>query len=266
MATLCHEIQQNPVVAVLSVAYTLRGGRTVLGGVRSGDRHAPKPGPISLRCDPRVLMPTTTRGTSRRHEPISSNRKHTAYGYDGDLRALVAGVVLVLVMFALHRCTDASSRDGVTVAETAGLGTASKAPASPSTQAPPGNPGSDWILTAGGTSLLPLNEAEAAGGSLAEYVGQPAVGGGVPVWSVPADEGFWVGISDADRVWVQLIGSGESPYAVRAGDTVHFTGVVVAHGVDFPSRVCVGTNHGADLLAAQGAHIEVPMDELILHK
>ncbi len=231
-------------------------------------RHGPVPGPISVPCAPRVLVPATTRG---RHEPISS-RKHTAYGYDGDLRALVAGVVLVLVMFGLHRCTDASSPDEVTVAELAGLGTASnlgtasKAPASTSTQAPPVTPGSDWILTAGGTSLLPLNEAAAAGGSLAEYVGQPSVGAGVPVWSVPADEGFWVGVSDADRVWVQLIGRGESPYAVRAGDTVHFTGVVVAHGVDFPTSVCVGTNHGADLLAAQGAHIEVAMDELILRK
>lgn len=201
-----------------------------------------------------------------RPDLMTRNRDLARYQYAQDRRALVGVVVLILLLFLLDRCASDPDRDGIALAEMAGLGTASTSPASTSTESPPANPGSDGTLTAGGTSLLPLSEAAAADGSLAEYVGEPALGSGVTVWSVPADEGFWVGTSDSDRVWVQLIGTGESPYAVRAGDTVSFDGVVVAHGADFPSSVCVGTNHGADLLAAQGAHIEVRMDELILRK
>ena len=43
------------------------------------------------------------------------------------------------------------------------------------------------------------------------------------VLSVPADEGFWIGTSQNDRVWVQIVGKGESPYQVQAGDKVDFT-------------------------------------------
>ncbi|MGI8627259.1 MAG: hypothetical protein ACR2J5_11925 [Geodermatophilaceae bacterium] len=197
---------------------------------------------------------------------MTRHRELTAYQYAQDRKALLGVVVLILLLFLLDRCAFDPDRDGIALAEMAALGTASTSSTSPSTESPPADPGSDGTLTAGGTSLLPLSEAAAADGSLAGYVGEPALGSEVTVWSVPADEGFWVGISDTDRVWVQLIGSGESPYAVRAGDTVSFDGVVVAHGADFPSRVGVGTDEGANLLAAQGAHIEVQMDQLILRK
>lgn len=208
-----------------------------------------------------------------------------------DRKMLVFLVVLIAVLFMLDRCGD----DANVPAESGGLelaplGEFSPLPGSESTEDPdPGSdpdpdPGSDpdpnpdpdpdsdpdpdpdGKLTAGGTSLFPLSESAAADGSLTEYVGQPAVATGVTVLSVPADEGFWVGTSDSDRVWVQLIGTGESPYTVRPGDTVLFNGEVVAHGADFPSNVCVGRNNGSELLAAQGAHIEVPMDDLILRK
>lgn len=192
---------------------------------------------------------------------MTRDRELAAYQYGQDRRALLGVVVLILMLFLLDRCAFEPERDWIGLAEMAGLGTAST-----TTGSPPANSGSDGTLTAGGTSLLPLSEAATADGSLAEYVGEPAVGTGVTVLSVPADEGFWIGTSDTDRVWVQLIGPGESPYAVRAGDAVFFNGVVVAHGADYPGRVCVGTDQGADLLAAQGAHIEVAMDDLILRK
>ena len=202
---------------------------------------------------------------------MTRDRELAAYQYAQDRKALVGVVVLILLLFLLDRCAFSPDRDWLALAEMAALGTASASQTSTSTESPPQNeppadPGSDGTLTAGGTSLLPLSEAAAADGSLSEYAGEAALGSGMTVWSVPADEGFWVGTSDTDRVWVQLIGPVESPYAVRAGDTVSFTGVVVVHAADFPSRVGAGKDEGADLLAAQGAHIEVPMDELILRK
>ena len=197
---------------------------------------------------------------------MTRDRELAAYQYAQDRKALLGVVVLILLLFLLDRCAFGPDRDGLALAEMAALGTASASESPPPNEPPADHPGSDGTLTAGGTSLLPLSEAAAADGSLSEYVGEPALGSGVTVWSVPADEGFWVGTSDTDRVWVQLIGPVESPYAVRAGDTVSFTGVVVVHAADFPSRVGAGKDEGADLLAAQGAHIEVQMDELILRK
>jgi len=188
---------------------------------------------------------------------MSRDRELAAYQYAQDRKALVGVVVLTLMLFVLDQVFNEPDRGGVGLVGMAGLGTASS-PTDDGTT----NSGSGGTLTAGGTSLLPLSEAATPDGSLAEYVGEPAVGRGVTVLSVPADEGFWIGTSDADRVWVQLIGPGESPYVVRPGDTVSFDGVVVAHGADFPGRVGVGRDEGADRLADQDAHIEVAMDEL----
>ena len=85
---------------------------------------------------------------------------------------------------------------------------------------------------------------------------------GVPVQSVPADEGFWVGTSETDRIWVQLIGIGESSYTIAAGNTVDFAGEVVASPAGFPAEVGVDATEGAEQLIAQGAHIEVPRARL----
>lgn len=188
------------------------------------------------------------------------DREIAASLYSQDRKALIGALVLIVALFLVDRATSDPDRDGIALAELAGIGMASTSPPSPE------SPGPDGLLTAGGRSLLPLSDAAGAGGSLAGYVGQPAQGSGLTVLSVPADEGFWVGTGDTDRVWVQLIGAGESPYVVRAGDTVSFAGVVVGHGGDFAARVCVGTNQGSDLLTAQAAHIEVPMDDLVLRK
>ena len=62
--------------------------------------------------------------------------------------------------------------------------------------------------------------------------------------SVSADEGFWVGTSDTDRVWVQLTGTGESSYTATEGDTVNVTGQVVATPGDFPTQVGVDAAQG----------------------
>jgi hypothetical protein len=84
----------------------------------------------------------------------------------------------------------------------------------------------------------------------------------VLVQSVPADEGFWVGTSETDRVWVQLSGTDESGYVVQQGDRVDFTGQVTAHDPGFATQVGVAAAEGADQLDQQAAHIEVAKSQL----
>lgn len=102
-------------------------------------------------------------------------------------------------------------------------------------------------------------------GALGRFTGQAATAEGVPVQSVPANEGFWVGDSVTDRVWVQLAGAGESGYTVKPGDRVSFTaGKVVATGPAFAGQVGVNAAEGAAQLTAQGQHISVAKGDLRL--
>ena len=74
--------------------------------------------------------------------------------------------------------------------------------------------------------------------------------------SVPADEGFWVGSSATDRVWVQL--TGESAVTVKAGDRISFAGgKVVATPAGYAEKVGVDTTEGTAQVTAQKAHIEI---------
>jgi hypothetical protein len=79
---------------------------------------------------------------------------------------------------------------------------------------------------------------------------------------VPANEGFWVGTGETDRVWVQLTGADESGYVVTAGDRVVFTGTVVGHDAGFAGQVGVDPAEGADQLTKQAAHVEVAKSAL----
>ena len=121
-------------------------------------------------------------------------------------------------------------------------------------------------LTADGTALLPLASAAAADGSLVKYQDTAADGKSVRVESVPADEGFWVGTSETDRVYVQLTGTSESGFTVKPGDIVTFTGQVAANAADFPAKAGVDAAEGADMLTTQAVHIEVPRNKLTLDK
>ncbi len=80
----------------------------------------------------------------------------------------------------------------------------------------------------------------------------------VPVLSVVADEGFWIGRSGNAEVFVELSHTGrESPVTVKAGDLISFTGTVVDHGPSFARQVGVSDAEGARRLTSQGAHIKV---------
>jgi hypothetical protein len=99
-------------------------------------------------------------------------------------------------------------------------------------------------------------------GDLIRFVAKPVRARGVPVQSVPADEGFWVGTSPTNRVWVQLRGPAESAYDVEVGDTVSFAGRVVSHGAGFAASVGVSPAEGARELSRQRGHLVVAQSEL----
>jgi hypothetical protein len=226
--------------------------------------------------EPRVSGATARAGAPRRRTWL--------------LWLLVALLLVAALLFALSRCgtsTDPTAGPGpadTPVTSSPAAGGASTPAASPTAPAtgpagpasagaapPPGTGasepggaggGSAGTLTAGGAALLPVSGAAGPDGSLSGLVGQQVSAAGVAVQSVPANEGFWVGTSDADRVWVQLLGEGESDYVVRPGDRVEFTGRLVGHDEGFAGAVGVDQAEGARQLTGQAAHVEVPQAEL----
>jgi RNA polymerase sigma factor (sigma-70 family) len=140
-------------------------------------------------------------------------------------------------------------------------------PAPTTTTVPPGagapgggGGGSGVRLVAPGRSLLPVPGREV----LARHAGQRVRGEHVPARGVYADEGFWVGTSDGDQLWVQLIGRGESPFRVRPGQRASFTGRLVPSPPRFARRVGMVPEEGAALAGRQGHHIEVAYDDITL--
>ena len=126
--------------------------------------------------------------------------------------------------------------------------------AAPTTTVSPG----DLSLTSEGRAILPLTGRP----PLSRYAGDPVRAQGVRVQQVAADEGFWVGTSPRDRVWVQLTGTRESRPRVQRGDRVSFTGRMVEHQPGFADRAGVTASEGAGLLDQQGYHVEVSAGRL----
>ncbi|ALG12138.1 hypothetical protein [Kibdelosporangium phytohabitans] len=167
--------------------------------------------------------------------------------------ALLALILIGLLIFALARCSNDDDRP---------TGAASPpAPSTPSAQPdsadmPPG------ALQVGGRTVWPAAGAAPANGALTTLVGQQVSGRAVPVQSVPADEGFWVGTSDTDRMWVKLVPNGESPVNIQKGQMLDLGGPIVAHGREFAASEGVDDAEGATQLTAQAAHIEAQQDQV----
>ena len=101
-------------------------------------------------------------------------------------------------------------------------------------------------IAAGGATVYPLQEDL----TLRDYAGTDVVASGVPVESVAGD-GFWVGTTKKDRVYVV------APDAqVEPGATVSFEGVVRKHGKNYAKSVGVSNKEGAKRLNNLGGHIE----------
>lgn len=120
--------------------------------------------------------------------------------------------------------------------------------------------GGGGALTAGDTALLPL----LARGDLTRFDGQEAQATGLTVESVPGDEVFWVGSSEGMRILVRLVLGSEAAPDIQPGDTVSFSGTVLANPPGFAREVGVTAAEGGTLLARQGVHIEVEAGSLAL--
>jgi RNA polymerase sigma factor (sigma-70 family) len=115
-------------------------------------------------------------------------------------------------------------------------------------------------LSVGGSRVLPAARV----GPMTADVGRTAVARDVPVQSVPADEGFWVGGGPGQRVWVQLKTATESTLRVRPGQRASFTGTLARTTADMPDRVGLSPAEGAAELSADGAYILVDAARLTL--
>lgn len=88
-----------------------------------------------------------------------------------------------------------------------------------------GGGGGAGQLTADGKSLLPVSQA----GDLPGFAGKSAEGKSVTVQSVVPNQGFWVGTSKADRLYVEFggnTGGNEEGGQPKVGDKVNLTGPV----------------------------------------
>lgn len=193
------------------------------------------------------------------------------------LLPLLLGLLAVIALLALlSQCgddDDAAGPTGTPTSATAPVSTAAtSAPTTSSLGASgptsSGQSGTDQTgeqgtVTAAGTNLL----SAATPADLGTHDGQPAVGRAVKVQSVPADEGFWVGASEQDRLWVQLTGTGgESDYKVKQGDTVNFTGILTKAAQGFAAKTGVTAAEGADQLTQQGYYVSAPSSSIKLSR
>jgi hypothetical protein len=123
------------------------------------------------------------------------------------------------------------------------------------------SPAPPATLTVDGRPTLPAPRV----GPIAGAVGRTAVARDVPVQSVPADEGFWVGGGPGARVWVQLATQGhESSVRVRPGQRASFSGAVVRVGADTAAKVGLTAAEGAAELRSIGAYVTVDPRRLVL--
>ena len=100
-----------------------------------------------------------------------------------------------------------------------------------------------------------------AAGSLAGVSGTTVEARSVAVQSVPANEGFWASCGQS-RLWVSLVGGGESRFTVSPGVTVNFRGIVARHAAGFAATQGVDPAEGGVELDQQGFHLEVGYADL----
>jgi len=132
-------------------------------------------------------------------------------------------------------------------------------PGAPVATIAPGTPGT---LTANGQDVF---AAAAAPGGLGAFAGTQATGT-VRVESVVSDEGFWVGASPEQRVFVFLTpeargSGGESPFQIVAGQTIEVVGTV--DPLDPAVMTNVAPEEGAEQLTAQAFFVRASSVRLV---
>lgn len=164
------------------------------------------------------------------------------------LLGLLVLLALALLLFFLLRGGDDDSESASSTATPSAT-----ASATPAGGAAGGGAGT---LTAGGTELLPVPDAT----ELSSTAGEAATGEGVTVQSVVEGQGFWVGTSETDRVYVELggdIGEDEQPgqdVQVAKGDKVNLTGEV-RPAPEEPGQTLSLSPSDGDLVTSQGIFV-----------
>jgi hypothetical protein len=196
-------------------------------------------------------MSGTTRGARSAFDDDGRKKR----GFPWWLLALLAIALIAIVLLARSCGDDEESGDR-------------GAATTPTTQeqpeaAPSGAAGGEaGTLTAGGQSLL----GGGAGASLEQYVEQPAEGQRVRVQEVIPEEGFFVGTSEEDRVYVEFGGDvGETEqnsnsYNAKVGDEVNLTGPVRPAPAE-PEQTLNLDAEDAAQVKKQGAFINAEMVE-----
>ena len=134
------------------------------------------------------------------------------------------------------------------------------------TQASTDGSGSD---TGGGTAAGGPGSLISAGQDVfAQLLGGPGalegvrdmevVGTSVVVDEVVNEKGFWIGTSEADRIFLEVEGAGAP--AVKAGDKVSFTGVM-EQNLD-AETYGLSEDGGAQQFRDQGLHVQVQAGDL----
>jgi len=188
--------------------------------------------PLEPRDLRRTSEPIRGQRTERRttsgavtSEPAGRRRR---MGWLWALLGLLAAALIAALALGLFDGDDGgqTAGQGQTAAEQQGAGAGSGQEATGATATDAGG-----SMTASGTSILPPPD-----GGLGDYVGQDATGESVVVQSVVRNaqdndtlEGFWVGSSAQERVYVEwggTVGSNEADYIPEVGEKVNLTGPV----------------------------------------
>jgi hypothetical protein len=179
------------------------------------------------------------------------------------LWALAALVLLaIVIVLGVRACDDKETSNTGTPIVTEPFGTVPTTAPSITDSVPettPGGPepdpptlppgGGGGTLVVGTQDLYPALE-----GSLTKFANQQATGKGVTVVSVIGSGAFWAGRSKAQRLLVLIDPKGTRPPSLRAGQTVDFSGQLVAnegdHGVTEPDGMAILARHGHHLLVS----------------
>lgn len=205
-----------------------------------------------------------------RMEPPQEDKKKPWW-----LWLLLAVVIIALLLFLLSRCGSDSKKKAASSSKPSSSAsvtpstsptpsrspTASPSPTATASSGTTGATSTGGTLTVGSARVLPAASSVVADKVLRKMMGKQVTGSAIQVFSVPADEGFWVGTQN-DRVWVQLRGTAESKVKVRPGAKLNIEGVIAAHGSGFASRVGVTPAEGAKELTQAAAHVEVQRNKL----
>lgn len=186
-------------------------------------------------------------------------------GVPPSVMGLLAAVVLLIVAVVLGGAIGGDLQIGPEPDLTIGFGGADD-PAPPD----PDAPAAAGTVLAGGDPILPIPPT-----GLGPYQGREVRATSVPVLSVVANEGFWVGQDQTDRLYVIIApgppaGAGEaghdavdasgpeSPPDVDAGQLVSFVGTLETVPPELPPPFTLTAAEGADRLGELGFYIAVP--------